>query len=190
LVSDWTFWAPLIAYFTGLRVGEIAQLRPQDVTQRGEGDDRRWFLSVNNDEGKRTKTERDRLTPIHPELIRLGLLRLAQSRAAAGERDLLPGCPAPVGGEPGKQLSKWFSEKFLPHVTRKGHGQGFHAFRHRLVEELKAAEVDTAVASLVVGHGGGTTTERYGQRGWLVAMAKAVETKVVAPEVIKRIPSR
>ncbi|MFT8744527.1 MAG: hypothetical protein ABF767_12790, partial [Lentilactobacillus hilgardii] len=43
LLNDWRFWGPLIALTTGARVGEIAQLRPEDVMLT---EDNIWVFNI------------------------------------------------------------------------------------------------------------------------------------------------
>jgi integrase len=65
-------WAPLIALYTGARVGEIAQLYLRDfIVEDGHPCIR---IDADND-GQTVKTESSRrLVPLHPVLIELGLL--------------------------------------------------------------------------------------------------------------------
>jgi len=78
-VVDWRFWIPVVALYSGARLGEIAQLRTQDVRQVGG----HWTLHITDDgEGMEVKTKGSvRVVPVHPELVRLGLL-IYQTRVA------------------------------------------------------------------------------------------------------------
>lgn len=66
------YWIPLLGLYTGARIGELAQQRVQDITLEN---DIPVIQITDADEGQRLKTSASRrCIPIHPELIRLGLL--------------------------------------------------------------------------------------------------------------------
>jgi integrase len=161
LIADWRFWAPAIALLSGARVSEIAQLRPRDVTEVAG----HWFLDINDERGRFVKTRAGvRKVPVQRELVRLGILELAEERRAQGHALLLPEVPKPVGGDPGQQLSKWMSEKFLPRLAlKKRRGFGFHSFRHGMATMLRSAEVQDRTCDLILGHASEGQGARYGE---------------------------
>ncbi|MFC0407450.1 DUF6538 domain-containing protein [Roseomonas elaeocarpi] len=186
LIADWRFWAPLIALLSGARVSEIAQLAPEDVCQR-EGV---WCFAFREGEGRTVKTAASvRHTPIHDELIRLGILKLAEEQQKLKRARLLPEIPAPVGGDSGKQLSKWMSEKFLPHLKlRKRPGLGFHSFRHSMMTELRSAGVDQDTGDVIQGRSSSKVGASYGH--FPKTALKASLDRMKVPEEIAKIPPR
>ena len=68
-------WVPWLCAFTGARVGEIAQLRRQDL--RREGDN--WVISITPDAGT-VKTNEARDVVLHPQLIELGFAEFVNGR--------------------------------------------------------------------------------------------------------------
>lgn len=59
--DDWRYWIPLVCLFTGARLGEVAQLRIEDVRrERGV-----WFIHISNDDstGQSTKSGYSRAAP-------------------------------------------------------------------------------------------------------------------------------
>jgi integrase len=70
--QPWTFaakrWVPWLCAYTGARVGELAQLRKQDVAQEGE----HWVIRVTPEAGT-VKTNEARKIVVHPHII--GALR-------------------------------------------------------------------------------------------------------------------
>ncbi|MBU8543408.1 MULTISPECIES: site-specific integrase [Roseomonadaceae] len=160
LVSDWRFWAPLIALMTGARIGEIAQLSPGDIrVEQGFA-----VLDINEAAGKTLKNAATaRLIPLHDVLVELGLMRLAAERVAAKSLRLLPGMPVPIHGDPGKAPGQWMSERFLPRMKLKTRaGLGFHSFRHTLKTLLRNAQVPDSVSNNVCGHDKRTVGDDYG----------------------------
>src|SRR5207237_1081903 len=72
------FWFPLIALLSGMRLEEIAGLRLRDLAQDEETG--RWFFDVKPNGERSVKTASSiRKVPVHPELVRIGLLRYRQS---------------------------------------------------------------------------------------------------------------
>jgi len=183
---EWHFWAPLIAFYTGMRVAEIAQLRPADVITENNHP----LLWLDPARGMRLKTPSSRRkVPIHTELLRLGLLQLADAQRAQGAMSLLPDCPAPVAGDPGKQLSKWLSGRFLKRVgVEKRPGLGFHAFRHGLKTRLREAGVPQEVSERILGHASPGVGSRYGS--YSPELLSDAINKIAIPEVMTRIPAR
>lgn len=81
MTRDWRFWIPLVAMFTGARVGEIAQLRLADIVdERGV-----WFIHIRHDTAKGlvTKSGKSRPAAVHPVLERIGLLSYHKAMAAS-----------------------------------------------------------------------------------------------------------
>lgn len=131
------YWVPLLALFHGLRNGEAAGLRVEDV---GE-DEGLPVFHVRAYDGRRLKNNEARATlPIHPELLRLGFLGHVKDREAGGEALLFPEGTANNRGQVGAKLAERFSShvKALGFVGRK---LGTHSFRHNFEDRLRAAEL-------------------------------------------------
>jgi integrase len=60
-------WVPWLAAYTGARVGELAQLRKQDVTKEGD----HWTIRLTPEAGT-IKTNEARTVVLHPHLVELG----------------------------------------------------------------------------------------------------------------------
>jgi integrase len=145
------FWAPLIALFTGMRMGEILQLRPTDVRLSDSGTP---FIFVHDEEdGMRLKTpSAKREVPIHPELARIGLVALAQSRKARQSELLFPDVPAGADG----YRSSVFSKRFAAFLKKAGiqasaSKVSFHSFRHNFRDALRRAGVPEETAEALGG---------------------------------------
>lgn len=84
------YWVPLIALFTGARLGEICQLDATDIrTVDGVDCIVISLRSLNGSTDKQLKTSAsDRLIPVHPTLIDCGLLHFAEAKRKAGEKKM------------------------------------------------------------------------------------------------------
>ncbi|WP_196802125.1 site-specific integrase [Sphingomonas phyllosphaerae] len=133
------FWVPLIALFTGMRLGEIAGLRLMDI---GDHDGVSVF-NVRPYEGRSLKnSESRREVPVHSALVQLGFLSFIEARRKDAQPDALtfPDAKANVRRQWGAKLSEWF----VAHLRRKGlEGTklGFHSFRHNFEDRLRAAKL-------------------------------------------------
>ena len=99
VVYPFHYWLPLLGYFTGARANELAQLDVADITQelldgeRGKSKELIWCINFREDppgtpERKRIKTGENRIVPIHPRLLELGLLDYANAQRKAGQKKL------------------------------------------------------------------------------------------------------
>lgn len=172
--SDSHKWAALLGLFTGARLNEICQLEIADIKQDGDI----WYLNI-TDEGdnkKRVKARASRRkVPLHPELIRLGLLDFVNSRGK-GTR-LFPDYSYSANGGYGRSLGRWYNETFLPKLGMKEPGLVFHCLRHTMVTRLAQAGVAEPVYQCLVGHAReGVTQEVYMREGFtLVQLRDAIE---------------
>src|SRR5262249_56656834 len=92
-------WLPLIGLFTGARLEEIGQALISDVKHE-DGID---YLDINildRDAGKRVKNRSSRRRlPLHPELVRCGLLAYVEERRQAGDARLFPALRPSITGQ-------------------------------------------------------------------------------------------
>jgi integrase len=68
-------WVPWLCAYTGARVGEITQLRAEDVFQQ-DGEN---AIRITPEAGT-VKTGKARVVPVHEHLVALGFLRFAQTK--------------------------------------------------------------------------------------------------------------
>ncbi|MGA1808391.1 DUF6538 domain-containing protein [Sphingobium sp. WW5] len=149
------FWVPLIALFTGARLGEICQLDSTDI-RPVDGVDC-MVVSLRSLVGSTDKqlktTASDRLIPVHPTLIDCGLLHFAEAKRKAGEKKLFDDIETGSTGSRPVAFSKWFTQ-FLRACGAQRSRTSFHSFRHNFRDELRAARIDHDIALLL----GGWTT--------------------------------
>jgi len=158
--ESYMYWAPLIALYTGARLNEIAQLHLADFSVH-EGI---ALVSVDDvGEGKRVKTKAaKRRIPLHPELLRLGLLAHVEALRKKGMTRLFPELKPGRDGY-GALVSKWFS-RYRKRCGITQNGKVFHSFRHTFIDRLKQAGVAKEHIASLVGHEDGSETfGRYGK---------------------------
>lgn len=119
------FWLPLVAMFSGMRLEEIARLRPIDIEQHGD----HWVFNIQeHPDGWSPKSEAgERIVPIHSMLHRMGFMDLVQSRIKDA-RIFYDLQPSGVDKKYGCKFSREFSRlKMRMQISRK---TTFHSFRH------------------------------------------------------------
>lgn len=153
------YWLPLIALYTGARLEEIAGLLVSDLTEldypNGEGNGRGWFFrflpdhdrnrSLKNDESERT-------VPVHPELLRLGLIDYRRLVAASGEAQLFPLLTAHASGRRAHKWGQWFSSYLRNECGIADKRIVFHSFRHSLKDAARECGVPEELQRAIMGH--------------------------------------
>lgn len=169
------FWLPLIALLSGARLGELAQLRVADVKQDPEVGI--WFFDIGTAGGRRVKTASSlRQVPVHPELLRVGLLeyRAALLAAGAGPNSLLwPDLKFEGEGQRGGPWSKWFNRHLRVKVGIEDGTKVFHSFRHTFKRMARDAGLSEELHDALTGHAGGGVGRSYGKGFGLKALAEA-----------------
>lgn len=123
------YWLPLIALHSGMRVEEIARLRPREDIQTIDGVPA--IMIQPHPDGWNPKTEAgERVVPIHSRLAAFGFLDFVERRRQAGAArlfaDLQPGGP---DGKYSYTFSREFSRAKI-HKMEVGAKTTFHSFRH------------------------------------------------------------
>lgn len=164
-------WVPWLCAYTGARVGEMVQLRKQDVAyERG-----RWIIIITPDAGT-TKTSEFRKVPIHPHLIELGILELVE-RSEEGPLFLKPTRPGDTGIKGATRTVKNRVTEFVREVVKDKRVQPNHGWRHRFETTARNLGAREDVTNWITGHKMGGTPAQYG------------ETELEAMElVINRLP--
>lgn len=167
------FWAPLIALYTGMRLGEIIQLRVDDIKTHANGitylavtilledEDDQAEKSLKNDNS-------DRGIPLHPILFECGLQSLIDKRREAGDARLLTDYDcSPTDDSWSKTFSAWFRH-YRRHVgvERIVGGRNrvdFHSFRHLFEDVVRdLPDVKKEFRDALQGHGESGISDDYG----------------------------
>ena len=147
--SQW--WLLVLATYTGARLGELAQIRLQDISNT------RGILSItvtDEGEGMRVKTSAGRRTfPVHSDLLKLGFESYVDRLRNSGQIKLLPQLPASIR-KAGDATSKWYNERyrdiFFPQF--KTDKKVFHSFRHTFIQRAVQAGLELQYIQQMVGH--------------------------------------
>ena len=137
------YWAPLIALYHGLRIGEPCGMLTEEITER----DGLPVMNIKpNDLRPLKNRQTKRFVPIHPELIRLGFLEYVEERRRAGDVQLFPEAQRDANGHYGDHVTDWFARLLK---SRGLQGQGInsgnltlHSLRHTFEDALRDAGID------------------------------------------------
>lgn len=168
-----------VLYWTGLRLGDAAKLRPENRVAEGG----RRFLVVLTAKGKKTV----RLLE-SPELS--AKLDEAQAAAeAAGEEWLFPRAAAEAGSKRRAALSRRLNayihkrlEAFQGKAPAGGGAVSVHCFRHTLASLCADAGIPIETVREWLGHGSAAVTEIYTHRDAAKTGAAIVDALSVARE--------
>ena len=132
------YWATLISAYSGARLNEVCQLNVSDI-QKMDGI---WVINFNADsEDKSVKTEAgNRVIPLHPKLLNLGLLDYINQIKGQNYHKLFPNLKRMRSTGYGTMISRWFA-KYLKKLGIKKKGKNFHSFRHTVVNKLTNQKV-------------------------------------------------
>jgi integrase len=145
------YWLPLMALFSGARLGELARL---ELSTFEEVDGVKCYRIQ---DGKTLDSRRT--VPIHSQLLALGLWDYTQALRAKGETFLVPHRPQDPAGTPkrertnhpekmaGRQWGIWVEKCG---ITEKA--KVFHSFRSTAITDLHNANAGHAAIKRSVGH--------------------------------------
>jgi integrase len=167
-------WMPLIALYSGMRIEEIAQLRPSDITEV-EG---HWCFTITSEAGSVKTASANRVVPIHPELVGRGLLHHCQSVQLSGQERLWCELRQDKYGKWSSSYSKWFG-RYRKRIGIVDPKITFHSLRHTFINQLKQADVSEPIIAALVGHKNNSLTlNRYGKAYGVGVLSEAVQKAV------------
>jgi integrase len=145
------FWLPLIGLYTGCRLNEGAQIFTEDV---GELDGIPYFLiKPDSATGRSVKDGKKRRVPIHPDLVRMGLLEYVAKMRQEGHVQLfLELTITRSQGKLGDKWGSWWSSYIREDLGITRIPQPFHAFRHTFVEHGRISKMESELRRIIEGH--------------------------------------
>ncbi len=172
------YWLPLMALFSGARLGELARL---ELSTFEEIDGVKCYRIK---DGKTIDSRRT--VPIHSQLLALGLWDYAQALKGKGETFLIPHRPQDPPDTPkqdrtsspekmtGRQWGLWVQKCGITDPRKV-----FHSFRSTAITDLHNTEAKVAAIQRSVGH---TTHEMAGVHGSSYVRGIALKNLQVAVE--------
>ncbi len=192
--NDWRYWIPLLCLFTGMRVGEAAQLRVEDVARDSSGT---WIIDIQHapERGQTTKSGQSRAAVAHAKLVELGFVAFVeQRRKAGGDSRLFPELVANDRDQIGAEPSAFWRDYLTRIGVKSGaDGLGAHSFRHELADRLRleVGLVDDQIA-VALGHDQKSTTAGYGsvRQGTVKFLAPVMEQVRFDGVMFDHLPAR
>jgi integrase len=164
------YWLPLLALYTGARLEELGQLRPQDVMQEQYvGDDdapqTAWVLNLTEDlaDGLKLKNAgSERKVPIHPSLVELGFIRLVEDARSAVQPRIFHALKPDKYGRFTAKWGEWFGSYLREVCGITDPRLVFHSFRHSWKHYARDAGIMEGVQRQIMGHTSGDVADDYG----------------------------
>ncbi|ACA15983.1 integrase family protein [Methylobacterium sp. 4-46] len=153
-------WLPLLCAASGARVGEMAQLRAEDVIVQ----DGIPALCITAEAGSLKNLNSERVIPLHPGVIDAGFLEFVKGKK--GPLFYNPVRRRTDAKKPShkivaKNVATWVQGLGLQ-VGRQHRKDPSHAWRHRFKTLARAARIEDSVADAIVGHAPGSVAKAYG----------------------------
>lgn len=151
-------WIPWVCAYSGARVGEIGQMRGQDVQLH----DGVWLMWITPDAGS-TKDNNARFVAVHPHLIEQGFVQFA-ARAGSGPMFYAQGRKRggseanPIYKKPGERVAQWVRQIGITDPRL----QPNHAWRHRFKTLARKHDMDPGARDYMQGQVPHNEAERYG----------------------------
>jgi integrase len=174
-------WVPWLCAYTGARVGEIAQLRKQDVGK----EDGHWVIRISPEAGT-VKTNEARSIPLHPHLVEQGFPDFARG-AADGPLFLRTSDDGDVTG-PLRGVKNRLAE-FAREIVPDKNVAPNHGWRHRFKTVGMEAGIDPRILDAIQGQAPRTAGENYGDvtvKTMAAAIGKLERIGVVRHEAMQR----
>ena len=157
---DGRFWLPLMALFTGARLGELMNLWTTDLKEESGVK----YLDITKGATiKAVKSQSsERAIPVHPELLKIGIEQFFEERRRTGYRYLFH----ELGRETVDGLShlgwgdKWRRIQRYGGFDRPK--KSFHSFRHTFKRACRSANIPEEVHDALTGHSSPYVGRRYG----------------------------
>ncbi|HEX9463343.1 MAG TPA: tyrosine-type recombinase/integrase [Alphaproteobacteria bacterium] len=147
-------WTPWLCAYTGARIGEMVQLRKNDLRREGKV----WLIRITPEAGT-VKGRRMREVPLHPQLVELGFPAFVEK---ASDGYLF------FNAAKGKWRGPWQAVKnrvgeFVREVVSDPNAKPNHGWRHRFITQARQHGIDQELWRMITGHTGEGVDERdYG----------------------------
>ncbi|WP_143056372.1 site-specific integrase [Rosenbergiella nectarea] len=169
------YWIPIILYYSGARVEEIAQLRRGDIVE----EDGIPCFRLAMGEGQSIKMGNLRQFPIHSHLIEMGFLDFVQSQTYQLFVD-----KSEVNGKYSYNYARWWGNYIREHALTREGIKPTHSFRHSLVTLFRDLNIREEIQDSILGHNENSPDRAKASHGY---GEKSVEAQRNAIEQIPRL---
>lgn len=169
------YWIPIILYYCGARVEEIAQLRKGDIIEV----DGTPCFRLTMGEGQSIKMGNTRQFPIHSHLLELGFLDFVQSCTYQ-----LFAEKSEVNGSYSYNYGRWWGNYIREHGLTRNGIKPTHSFRHSLVTLFRDLDIREEIQDSILGHNENSSDRAKASHGY---GEKSVEAQRRAIEQIPRL---
>jgi integrase len=167
-------WVPWLCAYSGARVGEIVQMRKEDVRKEGDV----WVLTI-TPEAVTVKDKEAREVPLHPHLVEQGFVEFIRT-APDGPLFMWSG----TGREAWRTAKNRLTE-FIRTTVADPNVQPNHGWRHTFKTIGSEAGIQDKVLDAITGHEPRTVGEGYGG----VTLAAKVRAIKRFPVFLPELPS-
>ena len=139
------YWLPLLALYTGARLGEIGALQVKNVREAAGI----RYLDLPTEHARAQNLHRP--VPLHTDLVRLGFLQFVEMQRRSGESALFEELRGDNKGKLTGNWSKWFA-RYLRNVAKvEDSRKSFDSFRPSFIEACERAFISTAQQAFLTG---------------------------------------
>ncbi|AJA08849.1 hypothetical protein SKP52_09705 [Sphingopyxis fribergensis] len=151
-------WLPWLCAYTGARVGEMAQLRAEDVAQTDDGI---WYVIVTPEAGTQ-KGGFARKVALHPHLIEMGFVAAARKRSGPLFYDPKRRRAGSTGNPQHKKVAQRVAEWVRSLGITDKELQPNHGWRHRFITVARDVGMDPDVRREITAH---AAKDQHGEYG-------------------------
>ena len=153
------YWLPLLAYYTGARVEELAQLYVRDIKQEN---DIAYIHIIADSSDKSVKNKSSvRRVPLHVHLLELGFLDYVAQQPSDGR--VFPKLKQGGDGRFSGRVSKWLGEYFREELKLGSNAKPMHGFRHSFKTIARDVGIPKEISDRITGHSSGDVADTYGE---------------------------
>lgn len=152
-------WLPWLQAYTGTRVGEVAQLRKEDLRQENG----RWIMRLTPEAGT-VKASEYRDVVLHSHLVDMGFPEFVK-KAKPGHMFLKVTRKGPEGVRGAWRTTKNRVTTFARTIITDSKVQPTHAWRHRFESTARRLQKRMDTTNAITGHAEANVAANYGDNG-------------------------
>ncbi|HIJ96953.1 MAG TPA: site-specific integrase [Desulfuromonadales bacterium] len=192
-IAPHRFWVPLIAMYSGMRQDEICQLRTADIALV---DGVPVFHICHKPELRQTtKAKKLKVCPVHPMLIKLGLIEFLEAQKLGKQDRLFSTLSYSQGKDWTGRIRTWWNTTYQTKHIKDCSGKSFHSIRHSFINWFKQNACyetyrDRSIVQSMVGHTEGDVTSEHYEQDYLASDKLKILSKLdygLSPELVEAL---